>query len=404
MLGGGPVVVPRRRRKRSMAATKSRQAPESNPGVDTTCSRSDPYKRIRTVSTFSWNIDSVAKEQDHSTDAVPVPVPQPAWAAAAAAAAPLSPAAVLAKSARASDAAAAPEQPTQDNKEENAWLSDASTVENEDDEDDEGGEVAGLASAGSGSGSAAAAASDQTTGTVSEARGANDVGESSGDQTLRGRAKVLLTRALLSGADGDARADGIADGIEASLFASCAEVNADYKAKLRSLCASLRRESEFRDAALDGTLRASVIGRLKPQQMASSTVLAQRQAMRESAKKAALLPDVVEYEQEETRQYTCPTCGSNRSRALKQTNGASAAASDMCRKDESKCAPPFPRLAILLFAFSRYRSAIAIAIATAHFSLGPQRRRLSRAAGKSAVPALLCLQLYVATTTRQRMN
>ena len=344
MLGGGPVVVPRRRRKRSTAAINSRQARESNTGEDAVRSRSDPYKRIRTVSTFSWNIQNVAKECDTPINTASVPAPQPAWAAAAATAAPLSTAALLPKVSRDSDEPAVSEQPVQGIKEDSAWLSDASTVG---DEEDDG--VAVQANAESGSAAAtvdhtiSTASETRATSTASETRAVDDVGASGADQTLRSRAKVLLTRALVSGAKSDTRAESVADGIETSLFANCGEVNAQYKAKLRSLCASLRRERNFRDAALSGTLDASVIGKLKPQQMASSAVLAQRQAMRESAKKAALLPDVVEFEQEETMQYTCPTCGRNRSRALKQTNGASAAASDTCRKDESKfptaCSP-----------------------------------------------------------------
>ena len=101
----------------------------------------------------------------------------------------------------------------------------------------------------------------------------------------------------------------VATAIEVALHAQCGAVNAEYKGRLRSVCANLRRDSGWRAMVLSGEVSAVQIGAMDAAQMLGAAARAAREAAARRAMAEATVTDGVRVER--STAFTCPSCGAN---------------------------------------------------------------------------------------------
>ena len=123
----------------------------------------------------------------------------------------------------------------------------------------------------------------------------------------------------------------VATAIEAALHAHCGSaVDATYKGRMRSICANLRRDADWRAAVLGGGVAAADVGTMDSTQMLGAAARAAREAAARRAMKAALKVDGAMVER--STAFTCPACGANDVEV--RTEGGGASARNDCTKNE----------------------------------------------------------------------
>ena len=120
----------------------------------------------------------------------------------------------------------------------------------------------------------------------------------------------------------------VATAIEVALHAQCGAVNAEYKGRLRSVCANLRRDSGWRAMVLSGEVSAVQIGAMDAAQMLGAAARAAREAAARRAMAEATVTDGVRVER--STAFTCPSCGANDA----EVRTVSSAGKNDCTKNE----------------------------------------------------------------------